>query len=63
MELKHAKNAVRVVAKTTGYGRLKKDKGYAVIHTATLGNKFVFVLDETGNVNGYHIRNFRKGSV
>lgn len=58
MKIQDAQNITKVVAKTTGYGRLKVGKEYAVVHAATKGTKYIFVLDETNNINGYHIRNF-----
>lgn len=58
MKNKEAKVAVKVVAKTTGYGRLKVGKTYKVLSPYNDGSKYIFVLDETNDINGYHIRNF-----
>jgi hypothetical protein len=59
MKIKTAKEVTTVKAKSTGYGRLTPGRSYEVWYP---GNRYVFVLDDTNNVNGYHIRNFEKAA-
>lgn len=59
MKNTQGKIAKKVFATTNGYGRLTKGKSYRVIYPSTDGNKYIFVLDETNCINGYHIRNFK----
>lgn len=59
MKIKLALKINEVIAKNQKNGRLVKNKKYKVIYPATYGTKYIFVLDETNNVNGYHIRNFK----
>jgi hypothetical protein len=59
MKNEEAKTANHVTAATSGHGRLKKGKTYYVHYQSTDDTKYLFVLDETNNINGYHIRNFQ----